>query len=384
MSSNTAGAVSFCPGGQAANENRTQRRKQRPKNSAAERRKTLRARGSLKSYPSHWSPAQVKKRMDLRKWEDSPKIKSRDAYSVKHLLLQKSECRLKPYVLAEFSALDPRMGFMLGCVVLACLVRGAKAVSGTRVEWGSLVSVGGTQAFEFLKHLVGTAWLERLPQFVPHVSTGRDGEHLDHRQLPNMYRPGIRLKAAWQALQSELANASRRRAHSPRSSADGRRLPSLRSKSIQASVPNTALGPLPSTADSKVPPSAGPIVSPPLAAPGYHRPPAGTITAPPPNEQAARGVPLVAAFGGEYKSATRADNALPRSASPGARPPTPRPIPDDDKALLDDAHLDKAHQRTLWRTYLADTGDGESRGLACSLARATLALMCQNNRRLSD
>lgn len=322
---------------------------------------------------------QIAKRKDLRKWEDSPRIWERDAYSIKALLLQKAEARLKPYVLAEYSPLDPRMAFMLGCVVLACLVRGAKAVSGSRVEWGCLVGVGGTQAFGFLKHLVEKGWLERLPQFVPHVSTGRDGEHLDHRQVSNMYRPGIRLKGAWQNLQSELANASRRRVRSPRSSADAKRLPSLRSKSIQASVPNTAPGSPTRHADIKVPPSAGQIVSPPLAAPGYHPPSDDDMNTPPPNGQPARGGLPVAAYGGQYKSSTRADSALGRSASQPSRPPNPRPIPDADKALLDDAALDKGQQRAFWRTYLSDKGDGDMRGLACTLARTTLALMARRD-----
>ena len=318
---------------------------------------------------------QIAKRMDLRKWEDSPRIMKRDAYPVKALLVQKAEARLKPYVLADWSALDPRMGFILGCVVLACLVRGAKAVDGSRTEWGQLAGVGGTQAFGFLKELSERGWLERMPQFVPHISMGRDGEHLDHRQVANMYRPGLRLKGAWQDHLSDLANASRRRVRSPRSPADGLRLPSLRSKSIQASGTKLSPAQLSGPVDKKMPPSAGSIVSPPLAAPGYHRPVVADMPAPPPNEQPARGGLFVAAFGGEDKSATRADSARSVPGVAPAAPRPPRPIPDADRALLDDAALDKAHQRTLWKTYLADTGDGYSRGLACSLARATLALM---------
>lgn len=378
MSRNTARNALVCSVAAEARAGSRQRRKRRPQNRAAVRRKSLRARGSLKSIPSHWSPRQIAKRLDLRKWEDGPTILKKDTYAVSLLIDQKREGRLKPYVLSEVSALDCRLAFILNCVTLCCMVRGAKAVSGDRVAWGQLVGVGGTKAFEMLRQLVDEYWLERLPQFVPHCSTGRDGEHLDHRQVQNYYRPGIRLKAAWQNLQSELANQARRRVQKPRSPADANRLPSLRSKSIQASGPNIALTQATSLVDKKEPPSAGSIVSPPLAAPAPALPRLLSSVAVQPNFPTSQGGQKVTASGGKSNTADKANQHAVCHGPSAARPP--RPIPEEDRALLDGAAVDIAHARILWKTYLSDRGDGVSRGMACAMARATLNLLAQSER----
>lgn len=338
------------------------RRKRRPENDSTNRRRSLRSRRRRKSVKLQCSQRQLAKWQDLRKWEDLPKIQKRDAYPVELLITQAREGKLRPFVMPETCALDVRQVFVLSCITLACLVRGARAVWGSRVRWGALMGVGGTKAYELLRELLAAGWVERLPQFVPHVSTGRDGEQLNHRQQENMYRPGPRLREAWRNMQSDRCQRI------SRSLADASRLPSLRSKSIEAYRRNRAsdASTAPGAVD-KVAPSAHSIGSPPLASRVPASPPPALPLTGDPNFQPALVGLKVAASGGGLPSVARPGCSLVRPTR------NQRPIPDEDKALLDDCALDVQHARSLWRIYLSDTGDGSSRATALSLARLSVS-----------
>lgn len=338
------------------------RRTRRPDNDSAARRRALRSRRKRKSSKLQCSSRQLAKWQDLRKWENLPKIQKRDAYPVELLITQAREGRLRPYVMPETCALDVRQVFVLSCITLACLVRGARAVWGTRVRWGALMGVGGTKAYELLRELLQRGWLERLPQFKPHVSTGRDGEKLNHRQQENMYRPGPKLREAWRKLQNERSQRF------SRSLADGTRLPSLRSKSIEAFRQKSAADPARAlAAEGKVAPAARSIGSPPLASTAPASPPAALPSSGDPNFQPALVGLKVAAFGGGLPTVAKA-------AAPAVHPArNGRLIPDEDKALLDHCALDIQHARALWKIYLVDPGDGADRQMALRLARLSLA-----------
>ncbi len=190
----------------------SQRRRQRQE---AQRRKTadIRALRSARArrrdrprreplpagvYPERFSQHRVRIVSMLRAWESTRvRPRKRDTYAVSTFLGQVARRAVRPMVLPELTLERPRRALLLGLVTLACCIRRAKAVRGSRADWGELLGCCARTAYSDLEYCVDGQWLEKLPQFKRHKSHGRHGEVLHHRQLENWYRPGRKLREAW-------------------------------------------------------------------------------------------------------------------------------------------------------------------------------------------
>lgn len=169
---------------------RDRRRVRRLQRECFRRQRTPNGRHSLKRV-RHW-------RM-LRRWLRRPEIRSEDKHTVRTLLGQLARRKAPTLLdLPEYFGLKADWQQLLKVVVLCCAIRGAKAVEGTRHEWGQLIGRCGRTAWTYLEDLCELNWLEKLEQFRPGRSTGRDGKKLQHRQLCNLYRPGPLLREAFE------------------------------------------------------------------------------------------------------------------------------------------------------------------------------------------
>lgn len=158
----------------------------------------------------------------LRAWEKRPHtIRRRDCYKATSLLSGINEGRLRITILPallKYLAKHPptnykgepgrpkhRHGFLASLVMLACLTRRAPAVLGKLDDFGALMGVSRRTAWADLEYLCSINLLAKMPDYKVGRSYGRDGEAIEHRQLPNWYAPGPELRTIWRAFEAEQA-----------------------------------------------------------------------------------------------------------------------------------------------------------------------------------
>lgn len=174
------------------------RDKRRGRRSVAQLQRDARQRRAARRTRNNaHSMKRVRVWQGLRRWERRPKIRKEDRHQVGGLLEELTWKDVYPKHLREFAGLRPEHRELLGWVVLMCCMRGALAVEGTRKQWALLLGCCARTAWTYLEDLCELKWIEKLEDFLPSESTGRDGEKLKHRQLANLYRPGRLLREAW-------------------------------------------------------------------------------------------------------------------------------------------------------------------------------------------
>lgn len=325
-------------------------------------------------YPSRFSEQRIRIVRMLRQWEKTPrKYRRSDGYAVSTLMGQIERRAIRPSYLPELTTLKQRRGFLLALVVLSCCVRGARAVRGSRNEWGLLLGCCGKTAWSDLEWCVEEDWLVKLPQFKKHRSHGRAGEVLDHRQLENWYQPGRKLTAAWTRFRDEQRESDQRFRRAG--------LPAISQASIVASAPPESpdgknyrpsafslqrLKPIPST-DSNL--STGSQTTAPAAVfDGDKVSPAATVGLGGPPPAAAR----IGAVSDGERATSGGRKAANQEAWFGCSPSVQDSRRRDESkttehlAMLSSAAVDVSHARDLVRMYRVDASMAES---ALTLAR---------------
>jgi hypothetical protein len=78
-------------------------------------------------------------------------------------------------------------------------------VLGKLDDFGDLMGVSRRTAWSDLEYLCSINLLAKMPDYKVGRSYGRDGEAIEHRQLPNWYAPGPELRTIWRAFEAEQA-----------------------------------------------------------------------------------------------------------------------------------------------------------------------------------
>lgn len=157
------------------------------------------------------SARRIKMWAALRQWKKRNRAYHNfgNVYQASTLLGQIAAGCVRPQHLDEFSIEKPVRAQAIAWIALACLVRKAYALTGTRDQWGALLHCHPNTVDSLLSYLVEEGWIKRIADFVPSRSTrrGRKGERLKHFRKANWYAPAWRLDLAWRRFQQRQGSA---------------------------------------------------------------------------------------------------------------------------------------------------------------------------------